>query len=186
MVKQQLRAQKQLKFTDSRFVQAMNATGTFVRWTPPAQGTTTYTRVADQIQVDKIEIRAFTIYGDAIGNVCRAVLLQTSGGFVPTLPDQVFNYGATATVDCTSDYLPFIRGKQIRVLYDSMYSVIPNASSAIKCQHMTVKPKLKNVDFVPGTTTCTNGDFYWFFITDSSVVPHPAINVQMRTYFVDP
>lgn len=178
--------QKQLKFTDTRFVQAMNAIGTFVRWTPPTQGVTTYNRVADQIQVDKIEVRMYTVYGDAIGNICRAVLFQTAGGFVPVLPDDVFNWGATATVDPTSDYVPFIKGKQIRVLYDSFYSVIPNASSAIKTTHMVLKPRLKNVDFKPGTSTCTNGDFYWFFVTDSSVIPHPAVNIMMRTYFVDP
>jgi len=186
VVKQQLKMTKQLKYQDTRFVQAISNLGNIVRWTPPSQGTTQYTRVGDQVCVDKIEIRAVTTYGDAIGNPVRAVLIQTAGGFVPANLSQLFNFGGTGVEDWTSDYLPFIRGKQIRVLYDSLYSCIPNASSAVKCQHMVLKPKLRLVDFNAGLTTCTNGDLFWVFISDSAVIPHPAIVVQMRVYYTDP
>lgn len=186
VVKQQLKQNKQMKFVDTRFALGITSSGLIQRWTPPSQGTTTYTRVADQICVEKIEVRFVCEYGDAIGNPIRAVLMQTTGGFIPATLANLFNWGGTGSEDVTSDYLPYIRGKQIRVLWDSLFSVVPNANTALKCEHLVLKPKLKMIDFTPGSTTCTNGDLFWVFISDSAAIPHPAVNIVTRVYFTDP
>lgn len=183
MIKTEL--QKELKLSDSYIVQAMSSAGSIVRWTPPAIGANSYQRIADVIYVDKIEIRMFTVYGDAIGNACRAILVQTAGGYVPTISG-VLSFGATGIQDSTSDFVPYIKGKQIRVLYDSLYSTIPNANSAITCHHMKIKPKMKCIEFDQGATTVRNGDLYWILLSDSAVIPHPAADICMRVWFRDP
>jgi len=186
-VKQMIKSemQKELKLSDSYIVQAMTNLGTITRWTPPPIGNNSYQRVADVIYIDNIEIRMFTVYGDVVGNPCRAILMQTAGGYVPTVTD-VLSFGATGSQDTTSDYVPYIKGKQIRILYDSHYSVVPNATSAILCKHLKLKPKIKCVEFNQGATTVRNGDLYWLFLSDSLVVPHPAIDIAMRVWFRDP
>jgi hypothetical protein len=187
LVKQELKSQKQLKYVDTRINGlAITFAGQIRRWTPPVQGVGTYDRVGDQINIDHIEIFMWDVYGDAIGNVLRVVLIQTAGGFVPAALSNLFNWGSTGAEDVTSLYLPFIKGREIRVLYDNLHSLVPNATSAIRTQHMTVKAKLKLVGFNPGIATNTNGDLYWIFISDSLVIPHPAMNLLMRVWFTDP
>jgi hypothetical protein len=156
-----------------------------VRWTPPVQGTSTFQRLGDVINLKRLELQWFAVYGDNIGNIVRFAVIQTRGGFIPAALSDLFSFGATATEDVMSPWLPYILGKKIDVLYDSLFSLEFNASSAITVERCDIPIKVKSVEFVQGTSTGADGDIFFVMISDSAVIPHPSMNVVLRATYTN-
>jgi hypothetical protein len=147
-----------------------SATGSLVQPVLPAQGVTNGQREGDGIAIDSIQFRAFMINPLGVASdadMIRLVCLQSRAGTIlttnySTTPTTgIFDLGATGTVDITSHVNYNALNETFHVLFDKSFCVTLQSSSATHLLDLELTPKVKKVNFTPGTTTALNGPIFW-------------------------
>jgi hypothetical protein len=153
---------------------------------PVTQGTANGQRTGDEVEILSIECRRFYVYGDAIGNVVRFILFQTSGvGTLVSGIGSVLSNGGSGAPDVTSHVLPFYGGNYIRVIHDECVNTCQSSAKSIVYKSDRWKPEINTIPFAPGTVNAFNGVLYLLVVSDSGVVPNPALEYSFRVWYRD-
>jgi len=153
---------------------------------PVMQGTANGQRTGDEVEILAIECRRFYVYGDAIGNVVRFILFQTSGvGSLVTGISSVLSNGGSGAPDVTSHVIPFYGGNYVRVIHDECVNTCASSSKSIVYRSDRWNPEIKIIPFQPGTVNAFNGVMYLLVVSDSGVTPNPALQYSFRIWYRD-
>jgi hypothetical protein len=178
--------QNALKVIDFTYVNTIGTATVFVALPMPPQGVLMFQRTGDEIEIDHFEMRLNLYVADPT-NLFRVCLLQYIGRqtAVPAASD-VFAVGSSGVIDVTSFYKPLIVGETFRVLFDKLIPLNQNSSTAQWTVHLgKMVPSIKSITFDATTVNAYTGQCYFALITDSGVVPSPAIDIMFRTFFRD-
>lgn len=150
---------------------APSSTGSLVQPALPAQGIGNGQREGDSISIEGIEFRALMYNPDtnvtyASENI-RLVCLQSRAGTIlttnySTTPSTgIFDLGSGGSLDLTSFVNYNAQNETFHVLYDQCHCVTPLSSTATRLISGTIQPKVKKVNFTPGTTVALDGPIFW-------------------------
>jgi hypothetical protein len=149
---------------------APSATGSLVQPALPAQGISNGQREGDSLAIDAIQFR-FMLYNteNVLGatDMIRVVCLQSRAGTVlttnySTAPTTgIFDLGSNGTLDLTSFVNFNAKNETFHVLMDRSFCVTADSSSAAHLVEGALVPKVKKVNFTPGTVTALDGPIFW-------------------------
>lgn len=158
---------------------SFTSTGTVTQISMPAQGLAYNQRVADRLKLARIDFN-FNLYGNT-GNsvdVVRCIVLQEVGQSTgaPT-PAQILQ-----TVVSQAPLLYNVE-KLYHILHDHSYPISNAGDSLARAIRLQIKPRIKDIQFVTGTTTPYSGQIYvlWLSSTTNNVVA----NTYWRQWYVD-
>jgi hypothetical protein len=174
------------KSIDTGAVISVTATGTFSTIDLPiTQGTANGQRTGDEITIDFIRFRSTMYFGDPQGNVIRVIFLQVHGSSTGFAISDLLSNGSSGFPDVNSFYVPFVEGKRFTILHDEKYVMIPNASNSTKSVNWDCKNFIKRIPFFPGGGFAESGQTLMFTISDSGIIPNPALDFVYRIYYRD-
>lgn len=159
---------------------SITSTGTVTSIGMPAQGLAYNQRVADRIKLDRIDF-SFNLLGNSANNsdVVRCVVVQEIGASTgaPTIT-QILQSSASQSA------LLYNMNKLYDVLYDHSFSLTPNGDSFTRAIRLNLKPGIKGISFVAGSTTPYSGQIYVLWLSGNSTNAVIA-NTYWRLWFVD-
>lgn len=174
------------KTIDTGAVLAVTATGTFTTISlPTIQGTANGQRTGDEIFLDAIRFRSTLYFGDPQGNVIRIIVLQVYGSPAGIVISDLLSNGSSGFPDVNSFYTPFVEGKRYTILHDRKYIMIPNSSNSTRSVDFNCKNFIKKIAFTPGGSFAETGQVIMFTISDSGIIPNPALDYVYRIYYRD-
>jgi hypothetical protein len=174
------------KSIDTGAVISVTATGTFTTVDLPiTQGTANGQRTGDEIEIDSIRFRSTMYFGDPQGNVIRVIFLQVHGSSTGFAVSDLLSNGSSGFPDVNSHYVPFVEGKRFTILHDQKYVMIPNASNSTRSVNWDCKNYIKRIPFFPGGGFAESGQTLMFTISDSGIIPNPALDFVYRVYYRD-
>jgi len=188
-----LKDEVQMKYLNTSIYAAIvpAATGSLVQPVLPAQGTTNGQREGDSIAIDAIQFRLFMIN---IGNtssdsdMIRVVCLQSRAGTIlttnySTAPTTgIFDLGSNGTLDVTSFVNFNARNETFHVLMDRTFNVTESSSSSAHLIEGELVPKVKKINYTPGTTTALDGPIFWVAFSYQSMA---FIGLEQRLVYHD-
>lgn len=174
------------KSIDTGAVISVTATGTFSTIDLPiTQGTANGQRTGDEIMIDFIRFRSTMYFGDLQGNVIRVIFLQVHGSATGFAISDLLSNGSSGFPDVNSFYVPFAEGKRYTILHDKKYVMIPNASNSTVSENWDCRNFIKRIPFFPGGGFVESGQTLMFTISDSGIIPNPALDFVYRIYYRD-
>lgn len=181
IVDRSLKLSQEVKYTDYSVNANMTDQWTFTQVVLPSSAISDAdSRVGDTILPFKMEMRFLTVHGDSL-NHCRFVVFRVKAG---ASTNTYFSIGSTASNAYTvlSPYSHDRRG-DIEVLYDSSY-VVDTYRPQI-CKVKNLKLAKKPIQFLGATTTYQKNGLMIAYCSDSDTVPHPQIQMNIRTFYTD-
>jgi len=155
---------------------------------PTVQGTQNGQRTGDEIEFFKLDFSTTSYFGDAIGNVIRHIVFQIAGPApsTPLVVSDILSPGSGSVPEVNSFIKPFYKeGGYIKVLSDVIYTLVEDSTSAVKARRGTLKPRVSKIPFFPTSVNIQNGVLYYLFISDSAILPSPAIDQVYRVHYRD-
>lgn len=145
-----------------------------------SQGANGDNYVGNKMKPTHITIRGRLTAADSY-NVCRFVVLQVKGVFVPTGSSIFQNtYALSAPLlSLNRDY-----NDRYRVLADRMITVDATDTSK-QFKIMIPGKRLYPVSFSDANGTAENGGLYIVMVSDSSAVSHPSFGLAWRVFYKD-
>jgi hypothetical protein len=188
-----LKDEVQMKYLNTSVysLAAPAATGTLVQPALPGQGTSNGQREGDSIAIDAIQFRLFMINaGGALGDsdMIRIVCLQSRAGTIlttnySTAPTTgIFDLGSTGALDLTSFVNFNAKNETFHVLMDRAFCVTQSSSSATHLIEGALVPKVKKINFTPGTSTALDGPIFWVAFGDAGFA---ALSLEQRLVYHD-
>jgi len=175
-----------LKYVDTPFRSFPTTSGTFINLNLPGiQGVANGQRTGDEIEIDRIEVREYQLYGDSPVNTIRAIYFQSRGNAPITSSGLILANDFSGAPGITSQYQSFIEKTGIRILQDRSTVLCGNGSNAIVCRKFTMKPAIPRIAFDSGGTGTSDGQTQLFLVSDSAVVPNPTYVASVRIYYRD-
>jgi hypothetical protein len=155
---------------------------------PQAQGSQEGQRTGDSISLKGLEINMLMNY-ETLAVIApssiRFIIIQVIAASAPLTAPQILDVGSSASIDLTSLYIPFARGKAFHVLYDKIFHMNPYGNAGQIFERLKLAPKIGKLSFLPGTVNLETGGFYqMLLISDSNAVPHPTISLSARTWYL--
>jgi hypothetical protein len=167
------------KASDISTTASYGTTGSIATITFPAQGTTYSTRVADRCRLTGFEYRTdLFINASDESNPLRIIIFQEIG--LATATPTVSSVLQVASVISP---LAYNAGKLYHILHDEVYPLCIN--SDISMRYLILKPKLsiRDIQFMPTTTTPFSGQLY--VLTIGGTGNSPVANAYSRLWFAD-
>lgn len=167
------------KVVDQSNGSSFGSTGTVTQITFPVQGIQYNQRIADRLKLSRIDF-SFNLYGNTSNSVdaVRCIVLQEIGQSTgaPT-PAQVLQ-----TVVSQSPLLYNV-DKLFHILYDRRFSISNAGDSLVHAVNVHIKPVIKDIQFVAGSTTAYSGQLYvlWLSSTSNACIA----NTYWRQWFID-
>ncbi len=174
---QPLMLSTELKYVDTTVASsAVPNTGVWLKVTLPPQGTTSVTRVADRAHIVRLEILGW-LYANVNFEITRFIVIQTKGLFTsaPSVTDVL------ATASPTSHYAYNAR-ELYEVLHDESIDQVPGGDSGSHKFRLSIKPRIPEMRFVPGSSNVYNGQLYVLFINAGS---NSTQQMNYRLWFED-
>jgi len=150
---------------------APSATGSLVQPALPSQGISNGQREGDSIAIEGIQFRALMYNGDAVTSLStemiRLVCLQSRAGTILTTnysstpTTGIFDLGSGGVLDITSFVNYNASSETFHVLYDESHCVTTLSSTATRLIAGTIHPKVKKINYTPGTTAALDGPIFW-------------------------
>lgn len=161
------------------------------------QGTTDSNRIGDELTWVSMKLRfeilnSFGVGSDPYNNF-RICIFQWHPNSTPTASD-VFIPGPTGASDIYSTY-GHDRRHEFTIVYDECFKTVGNGQAAttpytsmsttgVQNRDISLRFAKKKASFVGAGLTATNL-FYMALVSDSSVVNHPTITYQIKTFYRD-
>jgi len=145
----------------------------------PAQGLLYSNRVADRCRLTGFEYRTdLFINASDINNPLRIIIFQEIG-----MSSGVPSTNQVLQVASIISPLSYNAGKLFHILHDEVYTMTTNSEFSMR--YLVIKPKLKirDIQFVPTTTTPFSGQIYVLTIGGSTNLP--TANIYTRLWFAD-
>lgn len=185
-VKRDMQATVPLKYVDTPFRSFVTTAGNFINLNLSGiQGTANGQRTGDEIEIDRIEVRDYQLYGDTPVNTIRAIYFQSKGVTPLTIVSDLLANDFTGAPGITSQYQTFIEKTGVCILKDKTEVMCSNGSNAIVVSKFTMKPSIPKIAFVAAATTVVNGQTQVFLISDSAITPNPTYIGFVRIYYRD-
>jgi hypothetical protein len=167
-----LKGEVQMKYLNTVILGASipSSSGTLVQPALPAQGTTNGQREGDSIAIDSIQFRLIMFNpGEAQpdADMIRVVCLQSRAGTIlttnySTTPTTgIFDLGSPGTIDMSSFVNFNAKNETFHILYDETFCVCDSSSTAGRLVTLALAPKVKKVNFTPGTVVALDGPIFW-------------------------
>jgi hypothetical protein len=147
------------------------------------QGNTVYQRVGDLVYLKRISFRS-NFYQSDVVNLMRMILIYSPGIPSGTSLATYLMPGVSGNPDITSFTVPYTRGIGFKILFDQTWAMSQNSSVSMIATEFSVPINLKTA-YVQSSATVASGSLYMFWLSDSSVIPHPALNLNLRLEFMD-
>lgn len=147
------------------------------------QGQSSSQRIGDSVHIDHLSIRYRVRYGDS-NQYIRVIIFQWHPSSTPTAADILAN-GVSGGIDNTSFYQQ--NTKQLySIIHDAEYDILQAGDSFAHSYHADLRRGFQKTMVASNTagTTSTN-KIYSLLWSDSSVVPHPDIILNLRTFYRD-
>jgi len=166
-------------------------TGTLVQPVLPAQGTTNGQREGDSIAIDAIQFRmVMANTGAALGDsdMVRVVCLQSRAGTIlttnySTTPTTgIFDLGSVGTIDMSSLVNYNAKNETFHVLMDKAFCITPASSSGVHLFEGSLVPKIKKINYTPGTSTALDGPIFWVAFTFQGIA---SLGLEQRLVYHD-
>jgi len=181
-----VRKMQPLKYIDTPFRSFPTTLGTFINLNlPGVQGTANGTRTGDEIELDRIEVRDYQLYGDTPVNVIRAIYFQSKGNTPISSSGLILANDYSGAPGITSQYQSFIEKTGISILKDKTTVMCSAGQNAIVTSHWVMKPSIKKIVFDSGGSTTSNGQTQLYLVSDSNIIPNPAYVADVRIYYRD-
>jgi hypothetical protein len=189
IIERRLASVKTVKYLETLITAtSLTTTGQFFQITTIPQGSAQNQRVVDTVWLQRIDLSlGITTANADIFNLGRITFLnwKVSSALASPTTAEIFTNWTNALVH---SFLNFERRDLYSVVHDSKYnftgvSTVPTINS----QHYletTLPMKNHRIDFDPGVTTGT-GHIYLFLASDSSALPFPVININLRVWYYD-
>lgn len=160
--------------------QAIPDTGFISQLSAPSQGANFSQRIGDDISMKGITIRFQLTHGDSI-NMVRVMVLKWFDAGSPLINSLL----APALSGFAAPLRPILweNRRKFRVLYDNLYAISTNTNSNI-VEKIYLK-NLGNAQFTPGGTANERGSIYILFLSDSSAVVHPDVDMITSLTYTD-
>lgn len=157
----------------------VNTTGVTTVVDVPSQGVTYTQRVADRCYLNRLDIN-FNIFNNGVNtnDVLRFIVLQEIGQSTGPPIGTVF-------LQANTSYSPLLynAGKLFHILLDQSIGIASNSNSSVKAMRLHVVPKIKNIQFVTGTTTPYSGQIYMYHLGSNAT--GMIMNLHSRLWFSD-
>jgi hypothetical protein len=175
-----LKKEQEKKSFDTGFGSTVASTGTLQKLSTIPQGDTDSTRDGDVLRTTQIDLIGSVVFADA-SNVIRLTIVRWNQDDSSAAPASVTDLFQTAT-----PYSPYnrdnLRAKKFTVVTDHFYGV---GATGPNIKTFEMKRKFQtNINFQSGANTGT-GHLYAFMLTDSTGIPHPALNYVCRVWYTD-
>lgn len=185
-IQRKMKSTVPLKYVDTPFRSFPTTSGTFINLNLPGiQGTANGQRTGDEIEIDRIEVRDYCLYGDNPVNTIRSIYFQSKGDTTLSTISLLLGNDFSGYPGITSQYQTFIEKTGIRILKDKTTVVCQNGSNAVVTSQWTMKPSIPRIAFQAGSTTVANGQTVVFLISDSAAIPNPTYIADVRIYYRD-
>jgi hypothetical protein len=185
-IRRNMKSTVPLKYVDTPLRSFPTTAGTFINLNlPGVQGTANGQRTGDEIEIDRIEVRDYQLYGDTPVNTILSIYFQSKGSTPLTTISLLLGNDFSGYPGITSQYQTFIEKTGIRIMKDKTTVVCQNGSNAIVTSHWTMKPSIARIAFEAGATTVVNGQTQLFLISDSAAIPNPTYVADVRIYYRD-
>jgi hypothetical protein len=148
----------------------------------PNAGVGPYNRVSDSIRIRYVDHRMVMYAGD-VQNVIRIIAIQMKATSVLSVNDLMFS-GPSGSRDILSFINPYSE-KQFHLLFDKSFVLASGGSNSAVYLNFRVIPKIKTWDYSSGTNTINSGQIYYYFVSDSDVVPSPVLEWNSMIEFDD-
>lgn len=182
MVLKVLRGNIEPKYiTASTTAQTVDWLGGLNSFTDIVQGSAQTQRVGDELRLKSIDLRYQIACADTT-QCMRIIVFQWFQNTVPTVNNILYSNG---TAQAPFGALNFEQRRNYRILYDRMHSldIITEIQNGVHVRIWKI-PK-RNIVFTTTGTTVGNNKCYIYFISDSSVAPHPTLTWQIRVNYTD-
>lgn len=185
-VRRDMKSVVPLKYVDTPFRSFPTTSGAFINLNLPGiQGTANGQRTGDEIEIDRIEVRDYQLYGDSPVNTIRAIYFQSKGNTPIASSALILANDFSGAPGITSQYQSFIEKTGIRILKDKTTVVCGTGSNAVVVNKWTMKPSIPRIAFDSGGTGTSDGQTQLFLISDSAVTPNPTYVAAVRIYYRD-
>lgn len=183
-VKRLIGSRIESKVTDTAIAPTgIDAAGTFVNVVPPAQGDAYNQRDSDVIHLEKLQWRFQLSYGDIPHNIMRVIIfrwLNDNAAVAPSTTAVLELVNSLAFTDYQSEQ------QKVQILLDRTFALseqaIPNRIFAGSLYGR--KLGRKKLTMNQGALTGVD-QLYFFFISDSVAVSHPAVTGYARLTYSD-
>lgn len=184
-VKKLVSSVPELKWCDLGFLGLTVGTGPVISaLTLIPQGQTSSQRIGDSIHVDHFALRYYALYGDAT-QFMRVIIFQWHPISTPTAADILAN-GVSGSIDALSSHYQMNTKQQYSILHDAGYTLQSTGDTYGQYIHMNLRKGFQKTITANSTAgTSTTNKVYVLCISDSSVVPHPTLTINLRTFYRD-
>lgn len=175
----------ELKWSDLGFLGlTVSATASVSALTLIAQGQSSSQRIGDSIHVDHFQLRYHVLYGDA-NQYVRVIIFQWHPISTPAATDILSN-GVTGSIDAATSFHQVNTKQQYSILSDKSYDLLSTGDSfAHECIMNIRRGFQKTITANSTSGTSTTNKIYVLCISDSTVVPHPTVTLNLRTFYRD-
>lgn len=97
----------------------------------------------------------------------------------------MLDVGASGVPDTTSHFLRNSVNVKFKVLHDECFTLAQDSSVALVHRNLHLSGYNKKIYYTPGSTTTTGNGLWYLFLSDSGIIPNPAINASFRVTFKD-
>lgn len=149
--------------------------------TPISQGTSDKQYIGTKINISYFMMRFQLLYGDP-QNMVRVLIIQDIVSGIPTVANVFESVGNTR-----APLSPFDRqfDKTYRVLYDKIFT-LDNANNPQRVAKIKLgMRKFRPIEFNNAVGTIEKGAPYAVIISDSGILPNPAIQAWWRIHYKD-
>lgn len=147
----------------------------------PAQGVSYVQRVADRCRFVRLDLYINVFNNPANANdVFRLLVVQEIGASTgPPL--------GTALLQYNDSYSPLLynAGKLYHILEDHPYTLALNSSTSVRAIRLNLMPKIREIQFITGTTTPYSGQIYVYMISSNGSTNKVIFNMHARLWFTD-
>jgi hypothetical protein len=161
--------------------------------TLPAQGVTNGERESDSLSLDFIQFRfilsnAEASIGTTNADMVRILIVQARASTVLTISavtaptTGILDNGFSGAIDISSHVNLNTKSQLFNVLYDRCHPVNFSSSNAVQLVELNLKPKIRKINFTPGTTTPQCGGVWVFLCT---TLGNATVSVESRLVYID-
>lgn len=164
---------------------AIDWTGSLVRLTTIAQGTTDITRVGDKLTLRAVRIKLNFVAADAT-QCMRLIVFQWYPNTTLVTPTTANILNVVGSPQGVNSMYIHDYDNQFKVLYDRRIAMVLGQNNDYKAISINVPLKFakKTINFTAASTAGSN-HIYIMAISDSGAVGHPSITMYSRVWFDD-
>lgn len=166
----------------TNLVQGISSTATVIPLLEMPQGVADGERLGDQVNLLSFYLKTQVNLGDAGFNNMRISIIKAREPIL--VPDVMYEPNGFSTFGAV--YAGWNRNVVSQVLMDKTSTINQNYSGLRTCRFYKQYKKARGKINYPGQLVTTPNEFYYLVLaSDSQILPHPGVNLQLTTRYTD-